>query len=146
MLHIDIAFNCPLWQKDLKKVIEQTLKACTKFLKKETDLEVSVVLTDDREIQKLNAEYRGLNKPTNVLSFETKDEEMLGDIVIAYQTLMHEALEEKISFEAHFRHLLIHGFLHLCGFDHLNDEQAELMENTEIAILEKMGITNPYLE
>ena len=109
-------------------------------------------------MQKLNREYRGLDKPTNVLSFATIDdpdfyndlalyeEVELGDIVIALETLEQEAELKQISLHHHFCHLLIHGLLHLLGFDHIEDEEAEYMENAEIKILEQMNIPNPYKE
>lgn len=146
MLKVDVSFDCPLWHKDVKLVVSKTLKEASKFLKREGDSEVSVVLTSDKEIAKLNHYYRGMNKPTNVLSFESRDPDMLGDIVIAYQTLVHEAITENISFEAHFRHLLVHGFLHLLGYNHLTDAQAEQMEALEVEILAAQGIASPYEE
>ena len=70
----------------------------------------------------------------------------LGDIIVAYDTMVREAEELNISFQAHFYHLLVHGLLHLLGFDHIEDDEAEFMENTEVLILNKLGVDNPYLE
>ena len=112
--------------------------------------ELSLVLTDDAEIRALNAEYRGLDKATNVLSFPGGEEDaqafgpLLGDIVVAFETAAREAVSEKKPFEAHLAHLIIHGLLHLFGYDHENDADANRMESMEIAIMEDLGYANPY--
>lgn len=119
------------------------------------DVEVSVVLTDDKTVQTLNREYRGKDKPTNVLSFATLDDDEplppagpvnLGDIVLAQETLAREAAEMDKTLRAHFIHLLVHGTLHLLGYDHEDEEEANLMESLEITVLETYGIENPYSE
>ena len=102
------------------------------------------MLTNDKEIQTLNKEYRGKNKPTNVLSFETGDEILLGDIVMSIDTLLKEAKEQKISVADHYAHLLCHGMLHLLGFDHIEEDEANEMEFFEIEILKEFKIANPY--
>ena len=106
--------------------------------------EVSIVLVDDKEIKKINHEYRNINKPTNVLSFELGDDELLGDIYISLDTVEKQAKQENISVEHHTAHMVVHGVLHLLGYDHINDDEAVVMENKETKILEKMGIKNPY--
>ncbi|GLQ05205.1 endoribonuclease YbeY [Sneathiella chinensis] len=122
-------------------------------------VEISILLTDDPQIQDLNREYRGKDKPTNVLSFpdthlsaETLEEAVrfdeplfLGDIAIARSTVEAEAKEQGKSLDDHFCHLLVHGMLHLLGFDHIEDDEAEEMEGLEVEILAKMNIDNPYL-
>ncbi|MDR1696860.1 MAG: apolipoprotein N-acyltransferase [Rickettsiales bacterium] len=105
-------------------------------------IEVSVTLINDDEMRKLNREYRGIDSPTNVLSFESGDSEMLGDIFISYDTAMKEAGDRR--FENHVTHLVVHGVLHLQGYDHIDDADAEKMEAREIQILKEMGIGNPY--
>lgn len=110
----------------------------------DTECEISIVLESDENIQVLNRDYRGKDKPTNVLSFPQDEEMLLGDIVLAYETIEREAREAKISFRDHFIHLVVHGFLHLIGYDHETDEEAEEMEQLEIDILESMGVKNPY--
>ena len=107
--------------------------------------EVSVVLADDDFVQSLNKQYRHKDKPTNVLSFENEGL-MAGDIVVAYQTTLRESKEKGIPFRAHLAHLLTHGTLHLQGYDHLTDKQAEKMEKLEIKLLHKLGYENPYKE
>ena len=104
--------------------------------------EVSVTLTNDKELRALNKKYRGKDAPTNVLSFETGDKELLGDIFISFDTVEGEAPGEK--FADHATHLIVHGILHLKGMDHEKNSDARKMERREIKILKKMGIKNPY--
>ncbi len=127
-----------------KKVLYHTFKMVG--VKQLKGMEINVLLSNDSEVQKLNKEYRGKNKPTNVLSFETGDDFLLGDIVMSFDTLKKEAKEQNISIENHYMHLLCHGILHLLGFDHIDDDEAREMEFFEVKILEKLGIDNPYEE
>lgn len=108
--------------------------------------EISVVLAENSFVQNLNRLYRSKDKPTNVLSFPQDDDFSLGDIVLALETVQDEALAQNKTFENHLTHLVIHGTLHLLGFDHEYDAQAEEMENLEVKILAGMGIDNPYLD
>ena len=110
------------------------------------------MLTDDARVRELNREWRGQDKATNVLSFpaaqppgETPQPLMLGDIAIAYETTRNEAEAEGKPFQNHLSHLAIHGFLHLLGYDHLDDDEAEEMEGLERDILATLGIADPYL-
>ena len=107
--------------------------------------EVSVVLADDDFVHALNKQYRKMDKPTNVLSFENEGL-CAGDIVVAYGVLKRESKMEKKTFLAHLAHLLTHGTLHLQGYDHLTDKQADKMEAQEIKFLKKLGYKNPYQE
>ena len=119
-------------------------------------VELSVVLTSDEEVCGLNAEWRGKDKPTNVLSFPQAEadeldnadrpgpELMLGDIVLARETCAREAEEKALPLPDHAAHLLVHGTLHLLGYDHLDDETAEDMEAREIRALARLGLSNPY--
>ncbi|MBE6446066.1 MAG: rRNA maturation RNase YbeY [Alphaproteobacteria bacterium] len=109
------------------------------------EAELSLVLADDDFVQSLNKQYRHQDKPTNVLSFENEGI-FAGDIVVAYQTTKKEAKEKDVSFSAHLAHLLTHGTLHLQGYDHLNDKQADKMEKLEVKLLKKLGYDNPYKE
>jgi probable rRNA maturation factor len=115
------------------------------------DTELSLLLTDDASIRVLNAEWRGKDKPTNVLSFPAFPVKpgdaippMLGDIVIARETVVAEALAEAKPFENHLSHLVVHGFLHLLGYDHEDDDEAEEMEAAERRILARLAIPDPY--
>ena len=112
--------------------------------------EISLVLADDDFVHILNRDYRGKDKPTNVLSFENADKPpqgqpwLAGDIIIAYQTVLKEAKEQDKTFCAHLAHLLIHGTLHLQGYDHLNARQAKKMESLETKIMKNLGYQDPY--
>jgi probable rRNA maturation factor len=110
--------------------------------------EVSIVLTDDSDMQELNRIWRGVDKPTNVLSFpapEANAGAMLGDIVVAYETLARECEDEGRIFLHHLSHLTVHGFLHLAGYDHRTDAEAEAMEALESEIMARMNMPDPYL-
>ena len=96
------------------------------------DSEVSIILTNDSEIQQINREYRGIDKPTNVLSFELGDDVLLGDIYVSLDTVLREAKDANISVQNHVIHMIVHGVLHLQGYDHINDDDATVMENKEI--------------
>ena len=114
--------------------------------------EVSVLLTDDAHQQVLNREWRGKDKPTNVLSFPGDDAGgvpegvpvLLGDIAIAFETTQREAQDQEKSLSDHFCHLVVHGMLHVLGFDHETEEQADEMEPLEIEVLAGLGIASPY--
>lgn len=108
------------------------------------DAEVSITLTNDKEIHQLNRQYRNIDKPTNVLSFELGDDLLLGDIYISLDTVMREAADADISVSEHTAHMIVHGVLHLLGYDHLNNRQARVMEGKEVKILKTLGIKNPY--
>ena len=118
--------------------------------------ELAVMLTDDAGIRTLNSNWRGIDKPTNVLSFPALQPtgagapddapRMLGDIAIAYQTMRKEADDEQKPFDHHLSHLAVHGFLHLIGYDHEKDDDAEAMETLETAILAQLGIPDPYTD
>lgn len=158
---IDIAIQDPLWNevKDLEaltnEVIRRTLDMAdlpTQVV--ESPFEVSVVFVNDDMIRILNKEYRGKNKPTNVLSFAMLDDEndldmsifSLGDVILAYETIERECRENDRFIRDHVAHLLVHGTLHLLGYDHIEDDDANVMETLEIRILEGMDIQNPYLQ
>jgi probable rRNA maturation factor len=114
--------------------------------------EVSLCLTDDAEVRTLNAHWRGIDEPTNVLSFPAgpaarpNETPMLGDIALAFETVAREAEESGASLADHYRHLVAHGFLHLIGYDHQTDEDAERMEELETRILARLGVADPYAD
>ncbi len=115
-------------------------------------------LANDDEVCQLNNEFRGINKPTNILSFANiddndflqyicdEDEIELGDMIIAFETMLAQSIEAKISLHDHFAHILTHGVLHLLGYDHIDNEDAQKMEDIETKLLEKINIKNPYEE
>jgi probable rRNA maturation factor len=113
--------------------------------------ELSILLTDDAEQHELNAQWRGKESATNVLSFPQIEPfgpvvGILGDITLARETLIREAAEQGVTFEAHFTHLVVHGFLHILGYDHLTDAEALQMESLETQILASLGVENPYAD
>jgi probable rRNA maturation factor len=145
------------WQRepDADDVIQRAVAVAAEMAHADTaDAEIAVMLTDDAGIRTLNSNWRGIDKPTNVLSFPAlrptrvagADDipRMLGDIAIAYETARREADEEQKPFDHHLSHLTVHGFLHLVGYDHETDDEAEAMEALEVEILAQLGIPDPY--
>ena len=145
------------WQAepDAEAVIHRAIAAAAQFVNADIgEAELAVMLTDDSGIRTLNNNWRGIDKPTNVLSFPALPPSgpsgpddaprMLGDIAIAYQTMRREADDEQKPFDHHLSHLAIHGFLHLIGYDHEQDDDAETMEALEQEILAQLGIADPY--
>lgn len=112
--------------------------------------EVSILLTDDEEMRALNRTWRGKDAPTNVLSFPAGDGPseagLLGDVALAYETTLNEARATNIALADHVAHLVVHGVLHLLGFDHMREDEAERMEAIESLALASLGIADPYAE
>jgi probable rRNA maturation factor len=113
--------------------------------------ELTIRLVAEEESQELNHEYRGKDKPTNVLSFpfEAPPEvpiELLGDLIICAQVVQDESIEQGKTAEAHWAHMVVHGCLHLLGYDHIKDDEAEIMEDLERQILAALGYPDPYLD
>ena len=142
-MKVYINYNDARWRK-YKIDFEQIASAAAK--NQGSDAEVSIVLTNDSEIHRLNREYRNIDKPTNVLSFELDDDILLGDIYISLDTAQAEADAENISLADHVAHLVVHGMLHLQGYDHIRDSDAIVMEKAEVDILKTLGIKNPYVQ
>ncbi|MCG7491188.1 rRNA maturation RNase YbeY [Vibrio sp. Of14-4] len=116
----------------------------------QSQAEVTVRIVDDSESHQLNLEYRGKDKPTNVLSFPFEapmgiEMDLLGDLVICKQVVEQEAKEQSKPLMAHWAHMVVHGSLHLLGYDHIEDEEAEEMESLETEIMQSMGFDDPYL-
>ena len=150
---IDIQTHSPLWEaQPMAAQIVHDAVATAAFEISMISGEVSIVLADDSAIAKLNRDWRGVDKPTNVLSFPASGQKagagarLLGDIVIAYQTLERECENENRLFLHHLAHLAIHGFLHLSGYDHETDAQADEMEALETRIMLRLNMPDPYLE
>ncbi|MGP0057803.1 MAG: rRNA maturation RNase YbeY [Beijerinckiaceae bacterium] len=151
-LNIEVAIECAYWKDfaELREVIgralRQTLVATGVQLC--SGAEVSVLLCDDDFIADLNRKWRNQDAPTNVLSFPAGGElaltSILGDIIIAFETTAREAATENKSFLDHFTHLVVHGFLHILGYDHGTDAEAEEMEALEREVLISLGIDDPY--
>jgi probable rRNA maturation factor len=149
---IDIAVESALWESapEVEAVIARAAVAVGGELALREGDEVGVTLTDDAAIAVLNKRWRDKPKPTNVLSFPSPPSPVpgaprfLGDIVLAFETIEKEAREEGKPFSAHLSHLTVHGLLHLLGYDHETDDEAEAMEALETRILAAMGIADPY--
>lgn len=144
-------------EPDAEAVIERAIATAAEVADADTGgAELAVMLTDDAGIRTLNSNWRGIDKPTNVLSFPALQPtgpgglddapRMLGDIAIAYETTRKEADDEQKPFDHHLSHLAVHGFLHLIGYDHDTDDDAEVMESLEREILAQLGIPDPYAD
>lgn len=163
---LDITIEDSRWQEaGLEALAEQAVSAVlAHFALDPEDCEISLLACDDPRIADLNAEFREKAKPTNVLSWPAEDlaaeedggtpalpeadftgEYPLGDIAVSYDTCAREAAEAGKPLGDHTRHLIVHGMLHLFGYDHIRDRDAALMEGIEVLLLGKMGIANPYM-
>lgn len=155
---IDISIACEKWTAELQEiepflasVAGQTLlRTAFKDMK---NTELSIVLADNAFVQNLNHIYRGKDKPTNVLSFPQNTPEsfekgehapILGDVILAFETVKSESISQNKKMKDHTAHLLVHGILHLLGFDHETADEAQRMETLEIKILDSLSIKNPY--
>ncbi|UVO54763.1 rRNA maturation RNase YbeY [Sphingomonas sp. SUN039] len=147
------------WESLSDKAVEAAISASVQSALAETaaTVEIAVRLTSDAEVRTLNFQYRQQDKPTNVLSFpmvqpdlietlgNTDDGEvLLGDIVLAYETCAREAAEKGVPLADHAAHLIVHGVLHLLGYDHIDDAEAEAMEDIERAAMSALGLHDPY--
>jgi probable rRNA maturation factor len=161
---LDVLFEDARWKEvDLEVLSERAEEAVLgRFGLVAEECEGSVLACDDAKIAELNADFREKDKATNVLSWPAQERGAeegqmpelpqadvfgaieLGDIAISYDTCRAEAVRDTKSFEDHVTHLLVHGMLHLLGFDHLNDQDAVLMEGIETELLETLGISDPY--
>ncbi|RUW62820.1 rRNA maturation RNase YbeY [Mesorhizobium sp. M7A.F.Ca.US.008.03.1.1] len=150
---IDISIEAGNWpdEASLTRLVDRAVKAACAETGVKGRSELSLVFTDDAHIQVLNAGWRDKDKPTNVLSFPAFPfaqggplPPMLGDIVLAAETVAHEAALEDKPVENHITHLVIHGLLHLLGYDHETDTEAEAMEAVERAALARLAIPDPY--
>jgi len=152
-LEIAVIINDEAWPDDLEARAEAAVREALKQSKAKVKgaAELSILLTNDTEQRELNEQWRGKDSSTNVLSFPQIEPfgpvvGLLGDITLARETLIREAEEQGVSFEAHFTHLVVHGFLHILGYDHLDDDEATAMESLETSILATLGIDDPYAE
>ena len=159
---IDIAPTCAVWRQVCPGAEELACGAAQFALVRgsaagklvwQERAELSIVLADAAEQQRLNRNHRGVDAPTNVLAFQAWDPStrvpvgspvLLGDVVLALETVALEASEQDKPIADHLRHLVVHGVLHLLGFDHLTPAEAEAMESLERSILAEMGIPDPY--
>ncbi|HEV2551393.1 MAG TPA: rRNA maturation RNase YbeY [Stellaceae bacterium] len=155
-LAVDVVERSPLWRErvaDLDPLCAATARAALAASGGEDRgaCELSIVLADDALLRALNAKWRGIDKPTNVLAFAAEDAEtppgaprLLGDVVIAFETMAREALAQVKPLDHHLRHLIVHGVLHLLGWDHEDPAEAERMEALEVVILQRLDVPDPY--
>jgi len=149
--NIDVLVESDLWQHpaQAKAVVRRAVRAAAAALSTKR-AELAVVLTDDAAIRLLNRDWRGVDAATNVLSFPAKrlgaGPPLLGDIVLAYETVAREARRDGKPFAHHLTHLAVHGFLHLNGYDHARADAAAAMERLERTILRRLDIGDPYRE
>jgi probable rRNA maturation factor len=151
---VDISVPSSLWRglPRARAIARETIAAAAieSGAASREGVEVSLCLADDAGLRALNSRWRGIDKPTNVLSFPSatagglRDATMLGDIALAYETLAREAENLGVPLADHYRHLIAHGFLHLIGYDHETDAEAERMEALETRILARLGAADPY--
>ena len=158
MITLDVMIESGAWASlDDAEALAQRAAEAAVTVADETDeeFEVSVMLTDDAHIQELNRTWRDKDKPTNVLSFPAPEQpgqgapgetgpRHLGDIALAYETLVRESEDESKELAHHFAHLIVHGILHLLGYDHEVEAEAEIMEALEVKALATLGIADPY--
>ena len=152
-LTIAFSVNAGDWPDGLEVIATKAMLEALKQSKAKVAgiAEVSLVLTDDAEQHDLNRQWRGVDKSTNVLSFPQIERfgpvvGLLGDITLARETLDREAEDFGVTLNAHFTHLVVHGFLHLLGYDHIEDDEALQMEGLETKILATLGIADPYAD
>ena len=154
-----VEVRAPGWQRDLSDIEETVRQAALAAMSAPEGTEVSVVLADDATVRALNRDYRGRDAPTNVLAFAQEDAAiehavgpvllgpvLLGDVVLAFETVRREAAAQGKTLTDHTCHLVVHGVLHLLGFDHHTDAAAADMERRETAVLAALGIADPYAE
>ncbi len=145
MISVDI--TAPGWPKDAEAIAQTAAQATKDHLAKPGPQSLVIRLSDDAEVKTLNAQYRDQDKPTNVLSFPAPpptDQLHAGDLILAYETCAREAHEQAKTLADHLSHLVVHGVLHLYGFDHMVDTEAEEMETLERVILARLNIKDPY--
>ena len=151
---IDVIVDAPQWdaacgaEATVRRALSEAAIATRANV---ADRVLAVLLTDDAAVRRLNAQWRNIDKPTNVLSFPPAPSTVpdavksFGDIAIAYETAAREAKTDDKPFDHHLAHLAVHGFLHLLGYDHESDADAQTMEQLERAILARLGVPDPYL-
>lgn len=152
-LEIAVIRNDEEWPEGLDALAERAVLEALRQSRAKVKgaAELSILLTNDAEQHDLNKQWRGKDSSTNVLSFPQIEPfdpvvGILGDITLARETLIREAEAQGVTFEAHFTHLVVHGFLHILGYDHLDEEEATTMESLETAILATLGIDDPYAD
>jgi probable rRNA maturation factor len=157
-IDISVLVNCPAWAEAIPNAEALCGRAAAAALESvdlpDGPVELTIVLADDDAVRCLNRQWRGKDAPTNVLSFASLDDEdaplvpgaplLLGDVILAWETVSAEATDQDKPLEDHLGHLVVHGVLHLLGYDHDDDQEAEEMEALETTLLASLGIPDPY--
>jgi probable rRNA maturation factor len=146
-LSCDVVMLDAAWQRALpgvERLVRHAARAALAGARRSGRRSLTIALADDRRVRRLNARDRKKDKPTNVLSYPSGEAAFLGDIVLARQTVWREAREQAKTVADHLSHLVVHGTLHLVGYDHENDAEAERMEALERRVLARLGIADPY--
>lgn len=151
-IHEDVTYPLEDLSDKLHNLLQHIEKTTPELIKETCLLESTLKFSDNQTVQQLNKQFRHKDKPTNVLSFPNEDNFQensqgtvyIGDIILAKETIESEALEQRKDFEEHTLHLITHGLLHLIGYDHIEEHDAEEMESLEVSILGKLGIADPY--
>ena len=143
---VTLVIDEPKWKKPalLTARLKRAASAALKKAGKKSDGTLTILLADDARLRELNTRFRGKKKPTNVLSFPAQDASYLGDVAIAWGVTAREARESGKSFSDHASHLVVHGVLHLLGYDHEADKDAKIMESLEVKILKTLRVADPY--
>jgi probable rRNA maturation factor len=152
-MNLDIIIDAPQWNAvpGVEPALRRAISAAAAPAIDDASAELAIVLTNDAAIRELNRQWRGHDRPTNVLSFPSggptpaAGPRLLGDVVIAYETTAQEAQSQGVPFDHHLAHLAVHGFLHLLGYDHESDADAEAMERLEREILARLDVPDPYV-
>ena len=161
---IEIAYDSDKWsshseidEQYIVNIAKRAFEHCASSITIKT-AEISLLLTDNAKMQSLNQEFRTVSRPTNILSFpdteinwqasleknQHYDYLYLGDAALGYEQIKHEAQNKNVIFQDHFKHLIIHAIMHMMGYDHIQDQEALIMESLEIEILQSLNISNPY--
>lgn len=152
ILEVEVVHHAGDWSpvRDPAGLAQAGARAIVQKLGSDVAGGATIVLADDAEVRRLNATWRGKDKPTNVLSFPAPEtpgpRPFLGDVILAVETICTEAGDMQVPPEHHFQHLVVHGLLHLLGYDHEADEEAEEMEALESEILGELGVPDPYAD
>ncbi len=151
MIKIKYIVEDDAWRKispNIKHLSRKIAICALKHMMIDDDVSFTILFTNNIKMQQLNRDFRKKDEATNVLSFADSvvlnDGRYLGDIALGYKKIDDEALKQNKSFKNHYTHLIVHGILHLLGYDHMNEKEADIMENLEIAILDKLKVPNPY--
>ncbi len=150
-LELNVVVQEPAWRaavKDVESLVADAVIAARAVMGDASDSPLSVVLADDARIKELNIAYRGKKEATNVLAFPARQgpEPELGDVILALETVVKEAESSGLPLRDRVAHMVVHGYLHLAGYDHQSEKEADVMENLERQALARLGVADPYAD